>query len=117
MANVAKKNKAQRARRIRVRAKISGTAARPRLAVYKSAKHVYVQLIDDEKGHTLASASSLADEIKGNGKTRAAGVGKLIAERGVDKGVKAVVFDRAGHKYHGVVKELADAARAAGLQF
>lgn len=117
MSSVATKKKAQIARRIRVRAKISGSAARPRLAVFKSSKHVYAQLIDDEKGHTLAAASSLADEITGNGRTRAAGVGKLIAERATQKGIKAVVFDRAGHKYHGVVKELADAARAGGLQF
>lgn len=117
MSNVASKKKAQQARKIRVRTKIHGSAGRPRLAVFKSAKHVYAQVIDDDKGHTLAAASSLADEITGNGKTRAAGVGKLIAERAAQQGVKSVVFDRAGHKYHGVVKELAEAARAGGLQF
>jgi large subunit ribosomal protein L18 len=117
MFSVAKKQKARVARSIRVRAKIHGTAERPRLAVYKSAHHVYVQVVDDDKGFTLVSASSLADEIKGKGKERAAAVGKLVAERAVEKGLKSVVFDRSSYQYHGVIKELADAARAAGLQF
>ena len=110
------KKKARDARKKRVRSVVSGTAERPRLAVYKSARHMYVQLVNDEKGVTLASASTLADEIAGNGKERAASVGKLVAERALGIGIQTVVFDRAGHRYHGQVKELAEAARAAGLK-
>jgi large subunit ribosomal protein L18 len=117
MFNVKFKEKAREARKTRVRNKIHGTNARPRLAVFKSAKQIYVQLIDDDKGVTLASASTLADEIKGKGKERAATLGKLIAERAVAKGHEAIVFDRASYRYHGQIKELADAARTAGLKF
>ena len=117
MFSVAKKQKSRTARRVRVRNKIHGTAKRPRLAVFKSARHVYAQIVDDDKGLTLASASSLADEVKGNGKVKAAAVGKLVAERAAEKGVKSVVFDRSSYQYHGQIKELADAARSAGLQF
>lgn len=116
MISVRHKFEARQARKQRVRDKINGTATRPRLAVFKSASHMYVQLIDDVAGKTLLAASSLADEIKGKGKERAAAVGKLIAERAVGKGIQTAVFDRAGHRYHGQVKELAEAARAAGLK-
>jgi large subunit ribosomal protein L18 len=105
----------------RIRAKMAGTAERPRLNVYRSLNHIYTQLIDDQNGVTLASASSKGknDEEKVSGGTVAAAreVGKLIAERGVEKGIKKVVFDRGGYLYHGRIKALADAAREAGLDF
>ncbi len=116
MANMIKKRAARKARKIRVRLKVRGTTERPRLAVFRSAKHIYVQVIDDTKGATLVSASTVADKVDGKGKARAAAVGKLIAERAKEKGVEAVVFDRAGYRYHGQVKELADGAREAGLK-
>lgn len=101
----------------RVRSKVTGTKERPRLNVFRSTTHIYAQLIDDEAGKTLVAASSL--ELKGkNAKTKKSeAVGKLIAEKAVAKKVKKVVFDRGGYKYHGRVKALADAARAAGLEF
>jgi large subunit ribosomal protein L18 len=114
--NILKKQRARLARKVRVRNKIHGTAARPRLAVFKSAKHIYVQLIDDEKGSTLASASSLADEVNGKGKDKAKAVGKLIAERAIQKGCATAVFDRSSYPYHGQIKELAEGAREAGLK-
>lgn len=117
MARLLKKQAARLARKIRVRNKIFGTPARPRLAVFKSLKHVYAQVIDDTQGVTIAAASSLADEVVGPGKQKAAAVGKLVAERALAKGVSAVVFDRASYPYHGQVKQLAEAARAAGLKF
>ena len=106
----------------RVRQKVSGTAERPRLSVYRSIGHIYVQVIDDQSGKTLASASSIDGEtkknLKGGGNVAAAKViGKTIAERAKSAGVSKVVFDRGGYKYHGRVKALADAAREAGLQF
>lgn len=106
----------------RVRAKVSGTAARPRLAVFRSLKHIYAQLIDDDAGVTLAAASSHEAPARGEGVNGgniggASYVGKLIAQRGIEKGVLAVVYDRGGFRYHGRVKTLADAAREAGLQF
>jgi large subunit ribosomal protein L18 len=105
----------------RIRAKMSGTAERPRLNVYRSLNHIYTQLIDDANGVTLASASSQTkkgEEAKTGGNVEAAkAVGKLIAERGVEKGIKKVVFDRGGYLYHGRIKALADAAREAGLDF
>ena len=109
-------------RRRRVRAKIIGTAARPRISVFRSNRGVFAQLIDDDAGRTLCTASSLDKELR-SGKKRgsnvaaAEAVGKLVAERAKEKGVSAVVFDRGGFQYHGRVKALADAARAAGLQF
>lgn len=110
-----KRSKRER-RHARVRSVVSGTASRPRLAVFRSAAHIYAQLIDDETGTTLLQASSR--EVKGNGKTSLSGeVGKLIAGKATEKGVKQVVFDRGGYKYHGRVKALADAARQAGLEF
>ncbi len=95
---------------------------RPRLSVFRSSKHIYAQVIDDLKGETLASASSLEKSMRDGGKTgadidAAKAVGKLLAERAVEKGVKEVVFDRGGYLYHGRVKALADAARESGLSF
>ncbi len=95
---------------------------RPRLSVFRSSKHIYAQIIDDAKGHTVASASSIDSELKGDlGKgtnvAAAAQVGKLVAERALKAGIKDVVFDRGGYLYHGRIKALADAAREAGLNF
>jgi large subunit ribosomal protein L18 len=102
----------------RVRQKMQGTEQRPRLNVYRSLNHIYVQVIDDIKGHTLVSASTVAAKMKTGGNVAAAKeVGKLIAERALEKGVKRVVFDRGGYLYHGRIKALADAAREAGLEF
>jgi large subunit ribosomal protein L18 len=106
----------------RVRKSVSGTIARPRLNVFRSSAHIYAQVIDDVAGRTLASASDidkdLAPQAAGKNKTeRAELVGKAVAERAKANGIEAVVFDRGGHKYHGRVKALADAAREAGLGF
>jgi large subunit ribosomal protein L18 len=102
----------------RIRQKMQGTTERPRLNVYRSLNHIYAQIIDDAKGETLLSASSLSAKIKTGGNVAAAKeVGKLVAERAIEKGIKQVVFDRGGYLYHGRVKALADAARAAGLEF
>lgn len=115
--SVYKKNQARLARKRRVRRKIRGTAERPRLAIFRSLKQVYVQIIDDDKGVTLASASSMADKVDGKGIEKAAKVGKLIAERAQAAGITTIVFDRSSFRYHGQVKSLADAAREAGLKF
>ena len=112
--------KAARAKRqIRVRAKISGTASCPRLNVFRSSKHIYAQIIDDVAGVTLAAASSLDKDFEGNGgnKEGAFNVGELIAKKALEKGIKDVVFDRAGFLYHGRVAELAAGARNGGLNF
>ena len=112
--------KAERLRRhARVRRKISGTAECPRLCVFRSNNNLYVQVIDDVKGNTLASASTLDKEVKTkhSNKEAAKEVGALIAKRAIEKNIKTVVFDRGGYIYHGVVKELADAAREGGLEF
>ena len=103
----------------RVRAKVFGTPARPRLNVFRSEKNIYAQVIDAVAGHTLVSASSLDKEIEGNGgnKTAARAVGKLVAERCKAKGIDQVVFDRGGYLYHGRVAELAEGAREGGLEF
>ncbi|MCK1995254.1 50S ribosomal protein L18 [Peribacillus muralis] len=114
------KNATRQKRHARVRAKLSGTEARPRLNVFRSNKHIYAQLIDDAKGVTLASASTLDKEIGIEAKSNAEAaqkVGELIAKRAVEKGFKAVVFDRGGYLFHGRVKALADAARENGLEF
>lgn len=112
------KNKVRKARHARVRRKISGTAERPRLNVFRSNKHIYAQLIDDVAGVTLASASDHDETIEKGTKTElATAVGKLIAERGQEKGIKNVVFDRGGYLYHGRVQALAEAARENGLDF
>jgi large subunit ribosomal protein L18 len=97
---------------------MQGTAERPRLNVYRSLNHIYAQIVDDAKGETILSASTLASKIKTGGNVAAAKeVGKQVAERAIEKGIKRVVFDRGGYLYHGRVKALADAARAAGLEF
>ncbi|HUK18913.1 MAG TPA: 50S ribosomal protein L18 [Bryobacteraceae bacterium] len=103
----------------RIRRKLSGTAERPRLAVFRSVAHIYAQVIDDRAGQTLVSASSVDKGGKTNGGNVAAAkaIGKLVAERAKEKGIKSVVFDRGGYQYHGRVKALADAAREAGLEF
>jgi large subunit ribosomal protein L18 len=104
----------------RIRRKVAGNTQRPRLAVFRSVKHIYAQVIDDSVGHTLAAASSneKSDGIKSGGNVAGAkAVGKLLAERAKEKGVKSVVFDRGGYLYHGRVKALADAAREGGLVF
>ncbi|MGQ9823519.1 MAG: 50S ribosomal protein L18 [Desulfotomaculales bacterium] len=112
----------RRKRHLRVRKKVVGVPERPRLNVFRSLKHIYAQIIDDTRGVTLASASSLSPELrgtlaKGKNKEAAAAVGKLIAEKALQRGIKKVVFDRAGYLYHGRVKVLAEAAREGGLEF
>ena len=112
--------KSERARRHkRVRTKVSGTAERPRLCVYRSNMNIYAQIIDDVAGNTLVSASTLDKEVKTkhSNKEAAKEVGTLIAKRATEKNITEVVFDRGGYIYHGVVKELADAARESGLKF
>jgi large subunit ribosomal protein L18 len=107
-------------RHFRLRKKVSGTAERPRLVVHRSSKHITVQIIDDLKGRTVASASSMEADVRaldGDKKARAAKVGQLAAARAKDAGVTAVVFDRGGNAYHGRIAALADAAREAGLEF
>ena len=109
-------------RHTRVRQRITGTAERPRLAVFRSNEHIYAQLIDDVQQHTMAAASTLDPDLKdkvASGSTCSASieVGKLIAQRAMSKGIKRVVFDRGGNLYHGRVKALADAAREGGLDF
>lgn len=120
MITKADKNAVRKKRHARVRAKLSGTAARPRLNVYRSNKHIYAQLIDDVNGVTLASASTQDKELnlESTGNVEAAvKVGELVAKRSVEKGIKSVVFDRGGYLYHGRVQALADAARENGLEF
>ena len=115
-----KDSNAQRLKRHkRVRAKISGTPERPRLCVYRSANNISVQVIDDVAGITLVSASTLEKAFEGNGGDKAAAraIGKLVAERAVEKGITTVVFDRSGYIYHGRIKELAEGAREGGLNF
>ena len=112
---------ARRKRRVRLALRRSG-GGRPRLSVFRSSKHIYAQVIDDARGETLASASSLEKEMRAGSNTgadidAAKAVGKLLAERAVQKGVKEVVFDRGSYLYHGRVKALADAARESGLSF
>lgn len=114
------KNAVRKKRHARVRSKVSGTAVRPRLNVYRSNKHIYAQIIDDVNSVTLVSASTLDKELNldGTGNIEAATkVGELVAKRALEKGITSIVFDRGGYLYHGRVKALADAAREAGLQF
>ena len=116
------KNADRKKRHERVRNKISGTADRPRLNVYRSLNNIYAQVIDDTTGCTLVSASTLDEEIKASvkntgNKEAAKAVGALVAKRALEKKIKNVVFDRGGYIYHGRVKELAEAAREAGLEF
>ncbi|KAF0816484.1 MULTISPECIES: 50S ribosomal protein L18 [unclassified Cytobacillus] len=120
MITKADKNAVRKKRHARVRAKLSGTAARPRLNVYRSNKHIYAQLIDDVNGVTVASASTQDKEVNLDATSNvdaAVKVGELVAKRAIEKGVKAVVFDRGGYLYHGRVQALADAARENGLEF
>jgi large subunit ribosomal protein L18 len=113
-------------RHFRVRKRVTGSSARPRLVVTRSSRHIYAQVVDDSRGHTLASASTLDASLRGAGSAgnsagdksaAATAVGKLIAERARAAGVEAVVFDRGGRKYHGRIAALADGAREAGLRF
>lgn len=106
-------------RRTRVRKKVRGTTERPRLAVYRSNRHIYAQVINDTGGVTVAAASSLEPDLRSNrlNVDTAAKVGTLVADRAKEAGVSQVVFDRGGYKYHGRLKALADAAREAGLEF
>ncbi len=113
---------ARQRRHLRVRAKVEGTTSVPRLCVFRSLNHIYAQVIDDSRGHTLASASTMDPEIKSvvDGKTKTAEselVGSLVARRALGQGIKQVAFDRGGCKYHGRVKALAEAARQEGLKF
>ena len=117
------RNEMRQVRHERLRRTLSGTTDRPRLSVFRSLKHVVAQIIDDEAGHTLVAASSVEPDIRatlggrtGNAET-ARTVGRLVAERALAKGIKAVVFDRGGHMFHGRVKAQADATREAGLDF
>ena len=114
------KQQARSRRHHRVRRNVTGTAERPRLAVFRSNRHVVAQVIDDERGHTLAAASSLESELRGgatSNRSTASTVGRLVAERARAAGVTKVVFDRGGFLYHGRVAAVADAAREAGLEF
>lgn len=115
-----RRRQARSRRHFRIRKRVSGTPERPRLAVHRSSRHISVQLIDDEAGHTLAAASTLESELRGaegDKKARAAKVGALVGERAIQAGVTRIVFDRGGYEYHGRVAALADAAREAGLEF
>ncbi len=125
--HVTKKMRAKRERRerahLRVRSRVRGSAERPRLSVYKSLQYIYAQVIDDDRGVTIAQANSTDQDIKSRLSGSASGVeaaklvGEVIAERAKEKGVEKVVFDRGGYIYHGKVKAIADAAREKGLQF
>ena len=109
---------ARKRRHIRLRKKVKGTSARPRLNVFKSLNYIYVQVIDDDEGSTLVAASTRELDLKSGANIYAAKeLGKLIAKRAIEKGIKVVVFDRGGYKYHGVIKTLAESAREAGLEF
>ena len=113
-----KRNEIRRRVHARIRQKVQGSAERPRLNVYRSLNHIYAQVIDDTQGATLASASTVTAKLKKGGNLEAAReIGKLVAERAQEKGIKKVVFDRGGYLYHGRIKALADAAREAGLEF
>ena len=120
-SRVSQERRRSRTRRhARLRKKVGGTTARPRLVVNRSARHMVAQLIDDVAGHTLAAASTLEADVRaldGDKKARAARVGELIAARAIEAGVTAVVFDRGGYLYHGRVAALAEAAREGGLEF
>ncbi len=120
MTQVASRGAARRKRHERIRLHLEGGPARPRLAVFRSLHHIYAQVIDDESGRTLVAASSLEKELRAAKGTKSASaevVGRLVAERAKAAGIERVVFDRAGFRYHGRIRSLADAARAAGLDF
>ena len=122
MVSKESRSKVRAKKHMRIRNRFSGTAERPRLAVFRSTNHVYAQVIDDVNGKTLVSASTLEKDIKAELKNTddieaASKIGDVVAKRALEKGIKAVVFDRGGYIYHGKVKALADAAREAGLEF
>ncbi len=120
MTQVASRGAARRKRHERIRLRMTGTVERPRLAVFRSLSHIYAQVIDDSSGRTIASASSLEAELRTAAGTKTDGakaVGRLLAERAKKAGIEHVVFDRAGFRYHGRVRSLAEAAREAGLDF
>jgi large subunit ribosomal protein L18 len=120
MTQVASRGAARQKRHQRIRLRMDGTVGRPRLAVFRSLNHIYAQVIDDASGKTLAAASTVEKEFKSSKSTKseeAKLVGRLVAERARSAGVERVVFDRAGFRYHGRIKSLADAAREAGLDF
>jgi large subunit ribosomal protein L18 len=118
MITQTKRNEIRKRIHVRIRAKLAGSAVRPRLNVYRSLNHIYAQVIDDQNGVTLVSASSLQLRLKTGGNVASAKeIGKAVAERAIEKGIKKVVFDRGGFLYHGRIKALADAAREAGLEF
>ena len=123
MVSIKKKTETRLKRKKRIRRKISGTSERPRLTVFRSARHIYAQIIDDSTGKTLLSASTISKDIKANVKGISGNIkgakliGEAIAKKGEEKGIKEVVFDRNGFLYHGRVKALADAAREKGLKF
>ena len=119
--DISTRRRVARARRhFRLRKNLRGTDVQPRLVVHRTSRHIHVQVIDDLAGHTLAAASSIEADVRaveGDKKARAAKVGQLIAERAKAAGIEAIIFDRAGYKYHGRVAALADAAREGGLKF
>jgi large subunit ribosomal protein L18 len=118
--HTASRTKARLQRQVRGRKKISGTSERPRLVVTRSSKHISVQVVDDLQGRTLVSASTMEADLRaleGDKTAKAKKVGELVAERAKTNGIESVVFDRAGHKYHGRIAALADAAREGGLTF
>ncbi|MGA2890141.1 MAG: 50S ribosomal protein L18 [Terracidiphilus sp.] len=118
MITQTKRNEIRQRIHDRIRRKLAGTGERPRLNVYRSLNHIYAQVIDDQKGETLVSASTLALKLKTGGNVASAKqIGKAVAELAVKQGIKKVVFDRGGYLYHGRIKALADAAREAGLEF
>jgi large subunit ribosomal protein L18 len=120
MTQVASRGAARRKRHDRIRLHLAGTDVRPRLVVFRSLNHIYAQVIDDASGRTLAAAATVEKELRGSSATKseeAAVVGRLVAERAKAAGIERVVFDRAGFRYHGRIKSLADAAREAGLDF
>lgn len=121
MSNFTKTSRRSKIRK-RVRSKISGSADKPRLSVFKSSKHVYAQLIDDQSGNTITAASTVSKNLKRNlgdmpKVEKAEAIGESIAKSAQEKGITKVVFDRSGYKYHGIVKSLAEGARKGGLQF
>lgn len=122
MASTNNKQQARLKRRKRIRKRLSGTAERPRLSVFRSARHIYAQVIDDTAGHTIAAASSVEPTIREmdrfeNKVAQAMHIGKLVADRVMDRGIRKVVFDRSGFLYHGRIKAVSDGAREAGLEF
>ena len=120
MSPTASRSVARSKRHERIRLHLAGTPGRPRLAVFRSLNHIYAQVIDDASGRTLAAASTLEKELRGSKQTKtdeAKVVGRLVAERAKTAGIERVVFDRAGNRYHGRIKSLAEAAREAGLDF